>query len=90
MLPSTRFPQHFPSNPILQAKKAVSYAESSDEDDAVFATMKARRSTQRRSRAAVPDEDDEDVYEAEANDVEEDDGMPPGQVPPKLALTSRR
>jgi DNA mismatch repair protein MSH6 len=54
----------------------VSYAESSDEDDdAVFTTMKARRSKQRRPRAAVPDEDEGDTYEAEANDIEEDDGI---------------
>ena len=54
----------------------MSYAESSDEDDdAVFATMKARRSKQRRSRTAVSDEDEGDTYEAEANDVEEDDGI---------------
>ncbi|KAK4234506.1 hypothetical protein C8A03DRAFT_37716 [Achaetomium macrosporum] len=56
------------------AKKAVNYAESSDEgDDAVLATLKARRSRQRRSRAAVPDEEDEDTYEAEVNEVEYDD-----------------
>lgn len=75
----------------MQARKAVSYAESSDEDDdAVFATMKARRSTQRRSRAAVPDDDDEDAYEAEVNDVEEDDGMPPARVLHELVLTGCR
>jgi DNA mismatch repair protein MSH6 len=63
---------------VPQVKKVVSYAESSDEDDeAVFATLKAKRSAQRRPRAAVPDEDDddEDTYEAEANDIEEDDGI---------------
>jgi DNA mismatch repair protein MSH6 len=53
----------------------VDYAESSDEDDeAVFATMKARRFKQRRSRAAVSDEDEEEAYQAEPNDAEEDDG----------------
>ncbi|KAH6847418.1 muts domain V-domain-containing protein [Chaetomium sp. MPI-CAGE-AT-0009] len=64
------------SSPSRKVKKIVSYAESSDEDDdAVFATLKAKRSVQRRPRAAVPDEDDddEDAYEAEANDFEEDD-----------------
>ena len=57
----------------VQAKKVVSYAESSDEDDEeVFAALKARKTRQRRSRA-VPDDDEEDTYEAEANNAEEDD-----------------
>ncbi len=60
---------------MLQAKKAVNYAEWSDEDDAeLFAALKARKTRQRRSRAAVPDKDDEeDAYEADANDVAEVD-----------------
>ncbi|KAK4098074.1 DNA mismatch repair protein Msh6 [Parathielavia hyrcaniae] len=63
------------SSPSRKAKKAVNYAESSDEDeDAVFATMKPRRSKQRPSRAAVPDdEDEEEAYQAAPNDFEDDD-----------------
>ncbi|KAL2139440.1 hypothetical protein VTI28DRAFT_5160 [Corynascus sepedonium] len=61
------------SSPSRKAKKIVSYAESSDDDDdEIFATMKARRSKQRRPRA-IPDEDDGDTYEADAIDFEEDD-----------------
>lgn len=62
---------------IWQAKKAVSYAESSDEDDGeVFAALNVRRSRQRRSRAAVPEEDEDD-YEVDEKDLEEaDDGTP--------------
>ncbi|KAK4247137.1 muts domain V-domain-containing protein [Corynascus novoguineensis] len=62
------------SSPSRKAKKVVSYAESSDDDDdEIFATMKARRSKQRRPRATIPDEDDGDTYEVDANDFEEDD-----------------
>ncbi|KAL2163373.1 hypothetical protein VTH06DRAFT_5430 [Thermothelomyces fergusii] len=62
------------SSPSRKAKKVVNYAESSDEDDdEIFATLKARRSRQRRPRATVADEDDGDTYEADENDVEEDD-----------------
>ncbi|AEO59871.1 hypothetical protein MYCTH_2308482 [Thermothelomyces thermophilus ATCC 42464] len=62
------------SSPSRKAKKTVNYAESSDEDDdEIFATLKARRSRQRRPRATVADEDDGDTYEADENDYEEDD-----------------
>ena len=71
-----------------QVKKAVNYAESSDEDDdAVFATIKARRSTQRRSRAAVPDDDEEDAYEAEPNDAADDDGISAASLRHESRLT---
>ena len=60
---------------ILQVKKTVNYAESSGEDDdELFAALKARKPRQRRSRPAVPDEEDEDTYEAEAAVEEEEDG----------------
>ncbi|KAK4124556.1 DNA mismatch repair protein Msh6 [Parathielavia appendiculata] len=62
------------SSPSRKAKKAINYAETSDEDDdGVLATMKARRTKQRRSRAAVLDEDEENAYQAEPNDIEDDD-----------------
>ncbi|KAL2131196.1 hypothetical protein VTI74DRAFT_5422 [Chaetomium olivicolor] len=62
------------SSPSRKAKKVISYAESSDEDDeAIFSRLKSRRGTQRRSRAAVPDEDDEDTYQVEVNEAEDDD-----------------
>ncbi|KAK4153972.1 muts domain V-domain-containing protein [Chaetomidium leptoderma] len=63
------------SSPSRKTKKAVNYAESSDEDaDAVFATMKTRRSKQQlRSRATVLDEDEEEAYEAVPEDAEDDD-----------------
>lgn len=63
----------------MQAKKAVNYAESSDEEDGdVFAALKARRSRHRRSRATVVDDDDEDAYEDEADDHDEaEDGNSP-------------
>jgi DNA mismatch repair protein MSH6 len=53
----------------------VNYAESSDEDDgAVFATLKTRRSRQRGSRTAVPDDEDEDTFQADVNELQDDDG----------------
>ncbi|KAH6615735.1 muts domain V-domain-containing protein [Chaetomium sp. MPI-SDFR-AT-0129] len=66
---------NLPSSPTRKAKKVVSYAESSDEDDddAIFATLKTRRAKQRRSRVAVSDDDDADIYEAEVNEPEDDD-----------------
>jgi len=59
---------------ILQVKKVVSYAESSDEDEDVFASLKTRRTQQRRPRSTIPD-DDEDDFETEDNEANgEDDG----------------
>ncbi|KAL2151243.1 hypothetical protein VTH82DRAFT_6341 [Thermothelomyces myriococcoides] len=66
--------QPLQSSPSRKTKKAVNYAESSDEDDdEVFATLKARRPRQRRPLAQAADEDDGDTYEADENDYEEDD-----------------
>ncbi|KAK1760121.1 muts domain V-domain-containing protein [Echria macrotheca] len=61
------------SSPTRKVKKAVNYAESSDEDEDPFESMKVRKSRQRRSRTTVPDEDDDDVYEAEPNAPEDED-----------------
>lgn len=52
-------------SPMLQVKKAVNYAESSDDDEDVFVAMKAAKS-RRRNRPqsrVVYDDDDGDVYE---------------------------
>jgi hypothetical protein len=67
-----RFANHASLTP-LKAKKAVSYAESSDEDEDPFESMRSQRTRQRRPRPSVPDDDDDDVYEAEDNAVEEED-----------------
>jgi DNA mismatch repair protein MSH6 len=65
-----------PLTPTPQAKKPVSYAESSDEDDEdVFTSLNAKRSRQGRRRAAVLDEDDEEDFKVdEAEAGRDDDG----------------
>ncbi|KAK0725276.1 DNA mismatch repair protein msh6 [Lasiosphaeris hirsuta] len=60
------------SSPVRKGKKTVNYAESSDDDEDPFEAIKPRRTLQRRARTAVPDDDD-DVYEGDANGVEEED-----------------
>ncbi|KAH7018479.1 muts domain V-domain-containing protein [Microdochium trichocladiopsis] len=61
------------SSPSRKAKKAVNYAESSDDDDQdVFEALKVRRS-RHRSRVAEPDDDDFDEGKAvEAEEYDED------------------
>ncbi|OTB02721.1 hypothetical protein M426DRAFT_13323 [Hypoxylon sp. CI-4A] len=72
--------QSFPKNaavessPIRKTKKTVNYAESSDEDQDVFATMnasQARRRTRQKSR--VVDDDEEDYQENNKDVVAEDE-----------------
>lgn len=61
--------------PCSQAKKAVNYAETSDEDEDPFPAMSTQRS-RRRAKTRVAVHDDEDDYEEGADNVEaeEDDG----------------
>lgn len=65
-----------------QTKKAVNYAESSDEDEDVFVSMsKTRR--RNRSRAVAADDDDDDDYtsdKGEAAAVDEDGMYSSGQL----------
>ncbi|KAM7190092.1 putative DNA mismatch repair protein msh6 [Rhypophila sp. PSN 637] len=62
------------SSPSRKVKKVVSYAESSDDDEDVFATLNARRARQRRPRSAIPEDDgDGDDYEADGNAANEED-----------------
>ncbi|KAL2024975.1 hypothetical protein VTK56DRAFT_3674 [Thermocarpiscus australiensis] len=61
------------SSPSRKAKKVINYAESSDEDAGELFSRLKTRARKGRSRATVPDEDDEDAYEAGANDFEEED-----------------
>lgn len=65
------------SSPVRKTKKAVNYAESSDEDEDVFVSMsKTRR--RNRSRAVAADDDDDDDYtsdKGEAAAVDEDEEM---------------
>lgn len=67
---------NFSNISLLQVKKVVNYAESSGEDDdELFAALQARKPRHRRSRAAIPDdEEDEDTYEAEAVNEEDENG----------------
>ncbi|KAK3385156.1 muts domain V-domain-containing protein [Podospora didyma] len=73
--PSVKIQPSMASSPSRKTRKAVSYAESSDDDEDVFASLKSSRTRQRRPRATIPDDDDDDddVYEAEGNGAEEDD-----------------
>ena len=63
--------------PTSQVKKAINYAESSDDEDQdVFATLKAKRArANNRVRPSVVD-DDEDDFDGDNGDPEEEDGMP--------------
>lgn len=66
-------------SPMLQVKKTVNYAESSDDDDEdVFVAMKAAKSRRRnrpQSRVADDDDDDGDVYEeSKEPEVADEDG----------------
>ncbi|KAK3934309.1 putative dna mismatch repair protein msh6 protein [Diplogelasinospora grovesii] len=64
------------SSPSRKAKKAVSYAESSDdEDEDVFLSLRNNRTRPRRTRTALPedDEDDYDVGGDGANDEDDDE-----------------
>jgi hypothetical protein len=55
---------------LVQARKAVNYAESSDDDDAfTFGESTKRRRAKRR--AVV--EDDEDIYEQPMDSIEQDE-----------------
>jgi DNA mismatch repair protein MSH6 len=62
-------------SPQIQAKKAVNYAESSDDEDP-FVSMRASQARRRnKARATVIDDDDEDDYNEPADyaAVQEDD-----------------
>ncbi|KAI1372382.1 DNA mismatch repair protein Msh6 [Hypoxylon crocopeplum] len=60
------------SSPSRKAKKTVSYAESSDEDEDVFVAMKASQSRRRGRQRPRVDDDEGDDYE-EGKDVVPDD-----------------
>jgi hypothetical protein len=66
---------------LYQAKKTVSYAESSDDDDLheIFAAMESsrpRRHGRQRAKTIVDDEDEDDYKEADGGAADEDeDGM---------------
>jgi DNA mismatch repair protein MSH6 len=63
---------------IWQAKKVVSYAESSDEEDEdVFVALNAKRVRGRSRKQPIIAEDDDDDYEGDQAVVEEEDGKTP-------------
>ncbi|KAH6663257.1 DNA mismatch repair protein msh6 [Plectosphaerella plurivora] len=63
-----------PSSPSRKTKKAIDYAESSDEDEDPFPVMASQRNRRRvKTRAPVIDEDDFELdEEAEAQDDDDD------------------
>jgi hypothetical protein len=59
---------------VSQARKQISYAESSDEDEDVFVAMKAtQRRHRNRTRTVADDDDDEDYASGGGEDVAADE-----------------
>lgn len=63
-----------PSSPIRKGKKAINYAESSDEDDEPFAYGAASQ-TRRRGRARNVVNDEDDYGESDTAEQEDEDDM---------------
>jgi DNA mismatch repair protein MSH6 len=65
-------------------KRTVSYAESSDDDEDPFESIRSQRTRKRAPRRAVPDDDDDDAYEGEQNVAEEEDDGTMNKIAPWL------
>ncbi|KAF3764233.1 hypothetical protein M406DRAFT_42775 [Cryphonectria parasitica EP155] len=63
------------SSPVapLQARKAINYAESSEDEDVIMPRKARQARTKARARAPVLDEDDEDEYDGGNDEIIEDD-----------------
>jgi hypothetical protein len=59
---------------ILQAKKAISYAESSDDEDAFDPADVSTKKRAMRVKRSVDDDDEEDVFVAGLDGAADDDG----------------
>ncbi|XXH05300.1 hypothetical protein Hte_011725 [Hypoxylon texense] len=63
-----------PSSPIRKAKKTVNYAESDDEEEDIFSSIKASQARRRgRQRSNVIDDDEEDYDEGKDAPLEDED-----------------
>jgi DNA mismatch repair protein MSH6 len=71
--PSRPLPQDHCPNVIPQAKRSVNYAESSDDDEDPFASMRAAQS-RRRNKVRSSIMEDEDEYDGSDKHAENEDG----------------